>query len=43
MIIARSSSESLFATEVGREHDIISISISQLVEDNIPRSWVTVS
>ena len=42
MIIARSAKESLFATEVGREHDIVSISISQLVEDNIPRSWVTV-
>ena len=41
MIIARSSKESLFATEVGQEHDILSISISQLVEDNIPKSWIT--
>ena len=41
MIIARSSKESLFATEVGEEHDIISISITQLVEDNIPKSWIT--
>ena len=42
MIIARSTKESLFATEVGRENDIVSISITQLVEDNIPKSWVTV-
>ena len=41
MIIARSSKESLFATEVGEEHDIVSISITQLVEDNIPKSWIT--
>ncbi|MEH6568803.1 MAG: NAD-binding protein [Halioglobus sp.] len=41
MIIARSSKESLFATEVGDENDIISISITQLVEDNIPQSWIT--
>lgn len=40
MVIARSSKESLFATEVGREHDIVSISITQLVEDNIPASWI---
>jgi voltage-gated potassium channel Kch len=41
MIIARSSKESLFATEVGEEHDIVSISITQLVEDNIPASWLS--
>ncbi|KZX58987.1 hypothetical protein A3709_15630 [Halioglobus sp. HI00S01] len=40
MVIARSSKESLFATEVGREHNIISISIAQLLEDNIPRDWI---
>ena len=40
MVIARSSKESLFASEVGREHNIISISIAQLVEENIPRSWI---
>lgn len=40
MVIARSSKESLFATEVGREHNITSISIAQLVEENIPLSWV---
>ena len=40
MIIARSSKESLFAAEVGQEHNIISVSIAQLVEENIPNSWV---
>ncbi len=40
MVIARSSKESLFASEVGREHNITSISIAQLVEENIPQSWV---
>ena len=39
-VIARSSKESSFATEVGEEHDIISISITQLVEDNIPQDWL---
>lgn len=39
MIIARSSQPSRYATEVGEEHDIISISINQLVGENIPRSW----
>lgn len=43
MVIARSSKESLFATEVGQEHNIISISIAQLVEENIPRSWLELS
>ena len=40
MVIARSSKESLFASEVGQDHDIISISIAQLIEDNIPKSWI---
>jgi Trk K+ transport system NAD-binding subunit len=40
LVIARSSKESLFATEVGEEHDIVSISIAQLVEENIPQAWV---
>jgi hypothetical protein len=39
-MIARSSRESRFAAEVGAEHRIISISITQLVEDNIPRDWL---
>ncbi|MFT4825422.1 MAG: voltage-gated potassium channel Kch [Halioglobus sp.] len=41
MIISRSSKESLFATEVGLEHEILSVSITQLVEDNLPRSWLS--
>jgi len=40
LVIARSSRESLFATEVGEEHDIVTISITQLVEEHIPRSWI---
>ena len=40
MVIARSGKESLFAAEVGQDHDIISVSIAQLIEDNIPRSWI---
>jgi voltage-gated potassium channel Kch len=40
LVIARSSRESLFATEVGEEHDLVTISITQLVEENIPRSWI---
>lgn len=41
MIVARSSKESLFATEVGHENNILSISITQLVEESIPSSWIT--
>ncbi|MGI9288775.1 MAG: NAD-binding protein [Pseudomonadales bacterium] len=40
MVMARSSTDSLFAGEVGREHDLVNISITQLVEDNIPTSWI---
>ncbi len=40
LVIARSSTQSHFATEVGEDHDIVSISINQLVEDNIPRAWL---
>lgn len=39
-VIARSSKESRFATEVAKEHDIVSISITQLVEENIPKDWL---
>ena len=42
MVIARSNKESLFANQVGQEHNFISISINQLVEENIPESWVAV-
>lgn len=40
MIIARSSKASLFAEEVGKEHNIITVSIHELVERNIPERWV---
>ena len=40
MVIARSGKESKFASEVGLEHDIISISIAELVRENIPKSWI---
>ncbi|MEE4281107.1 MAG: NAD-binding protein [Pseudomonadales bacterium] len=43
MVIARSSRESHFATEVAAEHNFISISINQLVEENIPAAWVQLS
>ena len=42
-VIARSSKESYFATEVGEEHDIVSISITQLVEEHIPVDWLQTS
>jgi Trk K+ transport system NAD-binding subunit len=40
MVISRSSKESLFAAEVGKEHNIINISIAELLEQNLPSSWV---
>ena len=43
MVIARSSKESRFADQVGAEHDIVSISINQLVEENIPQHWIDFS
>ncbi|MEM9255826.1 MAG: NAD-binding protein [Pseudomonadota bacterium] len=39
MVIARSRRESLFSNEVGQEHNIICVSITKLVEDNLPRTW----
>ena len=39
-VFARCSKESLFATDVGKDHDIASISITQLVEENIPHDWL---
>lgn len=39
-VIARSSKESLFAREVGREHDIVALSINELFEENMPADWV---
>ncbi len=41
MIIARSSQPSSYAAEVGEEHGIVSLSINQLVGENIPASWVS--
>jgi Trk K+ transport system NAD-binding subunit len=38
-VIARSSKQSQFASEVGQEHDIGVVSIAELVEENIPTSW----
>lgn len=40
MIIARSSKASLFAEQVGQEHKIITVSIHELVEQNIPTHWI---
>ncbi len=40
LVFARTNDVSVFATEVGTEHDIHAISITQLVEDNIPESWL---
>ncbi len=39
-VFARSSRESNFAGEVTAEHDIINISIMQLVEESIPKDWL---
>jgi len=39
-VIARSSKESRFASEVGRENDIVTVSIAELVEANIPADWI---
>jgi TrkA-N domain len=40
MVISRTSEESQFANEVGEEHNIINVSITQLVEEFLPASWV---
>jgi Trk K+ transport system NAD-binding subunit len=40
MVIARSDKTSRFASGVGEEHNIITISITQLVEENIPSHWI---
>ncbi|MFK8020494.1 MAG: hypothetical protein AB8B86_12035, partial [Pseudomonadales bacterium] len=39
-IITRSGSVSRFANELGTEHDIVNVSIAELVEDSIPDSWL---
>ncbi len=40
MVISRTSRDSLFAREVGQEHNIISVSITRLVEEHLPAAWV---
>ena len=40
LVFARTNDISQLATEVGAEHQIKSFSIRQLVEDNIPHSWL---
>ena len=40
MIIARNNSASTFATDLGKEHGIVNVSIAELVEDNIPSNWL---
>lgn len=40
LVFARTNDVSAFATDVGAEHDIKAISITRLVEENIPESWL---
>ncbi|MFT5163612.1 MAG: FlaA1/EpsC-like NDP-sugar epimerase [Alteromonadaceae bacterium] len=40
MIIARTNQASRFAYEVGQEHGITSVSMTELIEENIPDLWV---
>src|SRR5690606_30352668 len=40
LVFARTNDVSVFATEVGAEHGIKAISITRLVEDNIPDAWL---
>jgi len=40
LVFSRTNDVSVFATEVGHEHDINSISITKLVEDHIPAAWL---
>lgn len=39
-IIARTSTQSRFADELGEERDITTVSISDLVEENLPEAWL---
>jgi Trk K+ transport system NAD-binding subunit len=41
LVFARTDDYSEFAERLAADHDINSISITQLVEDNIPRDWVS--
>lgn len=40
MVVTRTSQESLFATEIAQEQNIVNISITELVENHLPASWV---
>ncbi len=40
LVFSRTNGISEFADQVGRDHDINSISITQLVEENIPTEWL---
>ncbi len=41
LVFSRTNGNSEFAQEVGRDHDIHAISITQLVEENIPQEWLS--
>ena len=41
LVFARTNDISQFALEVGAEHDVNSLSITQLVEHNIPERWLS--
>jgi FlaA1/EpsC-like NDP-sugar epimerase len=41
MIIARSQQPAKFAEQVGQEHNLINVSITQLVKENIPDDWIS--
>jgi Trk K+ transport system NAD-binding subunit len=41
LVFSRTNGISEFANQVGTDHDITSISITQLVEENIPADWLT--
>ncbi|MFK7976704.1 MAG: NAD-binding protein [Halioglobus sp.] len=40
MVVTRTSQESLFAREMGEEQNIVNVSITELVENHLPSSWV---
>lgn len=40
LVFSRTNDVSAFATDVGAEHDIHAISITKLVEDNLPAEWL---
>ncbi len=40
LVFARTNDVSVFASDVGAEQGLVTISITQLVEDNIPESWL---